>query len=216
MIGPFYVYLLSHPDGTPVYVGKGKDARMEEHEKYRTHNCALREIIADLKFQDLSLIKTKLHDGLAEDKAYELEAYEIARIGRRQFGVGPLVNRTDGGDQPRRIVFSDEHRAKLSAAKRGRRLPESHKAKIAASGMGRVVSQETRAKLSKINLGKKKVWREGSYERFVELQRQNNPGHTGHRHTAETKQRIREAATAQAALRRSKSAQALTSKEMRS
>lgn len=201
--GPFYVYLLSLPDGTPCYVGKGKDNRIDEHERYRTHNARLRTIINDLKKTGQSLIKTKLHENLSEDTAYELESAAIFRIGRCQFNVGPLVNRTDGGDRGRNIIVSAETRKKQRLAKLGKTLSPEHRAKIGASSKGRRHSQETAQLLREKMLGRKKVWREGSYERWVVLQRLNNPGHTGHHHSESTKAQLRELALAQWARKRS-------------
>lgn len=82
----------------------------------------------------------------------------------------PLTNLTEGGEGLSGMVFSQEHRAKISASNKGRRLTEETKTKLSAVAKGRrlsddhkkkllasrptVVSEETRKKLGAVHRGK--------------------------------------------------------------
>lgn len=87
----------------------------------------------------------------SESAAFELEKLLIAEIGRRDLGLGPLVNLTNGGDGSSGAIQSLEARAKKSAAMRGRSLSAEHVAKF----RGRVFSLETRMKISGALRGRK-------------------------------------------------------------
>src|ERR1700732_3623 len=98
-VGVFYVYLLFRINGTPCYVGKGKDDRWNDHERSkRFKNNFLKGIVAEAKVAGLDLPKVKIQEGLTEEAAHELECLLIKVIGRRNIGTGPLVNLTDGGE----------------------------------------------------------------------------------------------------------------------
>ncbi len=87
----FYVYVLFRPNGTPCYVGKGKDDRWLRMR--RRHNKHLSGII---KAAGGEIPSVKVRDGLSEHEAFDIEIALIAAIGREANG-GPLVNLTDGG-----------------------------------------------------------------------------------------------------------------------
>jgi hypothetical protein len=114
----------------PIYVGKGKRKRAYYYEK---RNKYLKNKIKKIG-KPIILIITK---DLEESKAFELEKFLIALIGRKDLGKGPLCNFTDGGEGPSGNIRSKETRKKMSIAKKGR-----------------IVSEETRKKLSDINKGK--------------------------------------------------------------
>lgn len=159
--GKVYVYVLSRPCGTPFYVGVGTGRRVAQHERYVA----------------VGLIKAPVHAIVAEIKATGVEVgYEIAawfedwadaaaeerRLiafhGRADLSLGPLANRTNGGQGTAGIDWhASPKRAeavrKAAEKNRGRKHTEEHRAKISASGKGRVVTAETRAKLSAANKG---------------------------------------------------------------
>lgn len=60
-------------------------------------------------------------------------------------------------DTKQKRTFSPEHRAKLSAAFRGKTKSPEHRAKLSASHRGKTKSPETRAKISASNRGKLQV-----------------------------------------------------------
>lgn len=78
-------------------------------------------------------------DNLTWEQACELEIFFIKKIGRRDLGLGTLVNLTDGGDGLNNI--SEETRLKMSISQSKRK----HK-------------QESKDKIS--NWGKNKTWEE--------------------------------------------------------
>jgi hypothetical protein len=119
----YYVYAyIRKSDGTPYYIGKGKNGRAyQKHGRIRVP-------------KDQSKI-VFYQTGLLEEDAFKLEKDYIRFFGRKDLGTGILRNMTDGGEGvsgPRepRGPMSEEHKVKL----RGPREPygpmsEEYKAK---------------------------------------------------------------------------------------
>ena len=152
----FYVYVKFRPwDGSPCYVGKGQGARAWEHE-IRTINGHLRNII---KKAGGSIPTVIIRDGMTEEEAFSLEIVLIKAIGRRDKGLGPLVNFTDGGEGTSAI--SEEIRlrknANISKSNTGKRQSPETRAKLSFIQKGKVISLETRAKMSET---RKRLYRE--------------------------------------------------------
>jgi len=81
----FYVYQYIREDGTPYYIGKGKDNR------------------AWIKHKNVEIPTDKKHINIIVDNLSELEAFEIEmrliwHYGRKIFGTGILENITDGSE----------------------------------------------------------------------------------------------------------------------
>lgn len=103
-----YVYLHRKTDsGEPFYVGKGKVKRGRIE---RPHATAKRSIIwqrtAAKHGVTVELVASCLDDAMAQ----EIEKAYIKEIGRRDLGLGPLVNLTDGGDGHANLVISERVR----------------------------------------------------------------------------------------------------------
>jgi len=82
----FYVYEYLREDGTPYYIGKGKDKRAWVKGKTEVG-----------KPTDDSRI-VLLKENLSNDEAKALEIELIAHYGRKDLGTGILRNKTAGGD----------------------------------------------------------------------------------------------------------------------
>lgn len=179
MVMNYYVYVLSRPNGTPFYVGKGVRARIDFHEwsasrGERTHKANLiRKIWACGEI----VAKTKVAVGLSHEQATQLERDLIVGYGRTSNG-GVLVNLTDGGDGApsfkhtpvslmkmraawkSRAPTSDETRKKMSTASTGRKLSDSAKAKLAAIcgqrhwNYGRTLSESHKQKLNAVRFSR--------------------------------------------------------------
>ena len=173
--GACYVYLIHHAtsvdtDGNPliVYVGKSGTAARCRH--WRNRNAAV------LALGEAGLLRKPVvvASGITLDEAFALEISEIARIGRKDLGLGPLENRCAGGrgvrnpNEGRREAISarsrspeniaamqsPQARAKSAASRRGKKMPPEAVEKAAASHRGRKRSAETRANISAARKGK--------------------------------------------------------------
>ena len=135
----YYVYAYLREDGTPYYIGKGRDDRV-----YAKHCINLPEDRTKIIF---------LEKNLTEVGALALERRYIEWYGRKDLGTGILRNLTDGGEgaSGRITIFTSEHKAKISAAQKGKKLTLEHKAKIGISMKGKKLPPKTlehRIKLS--------------------------------------------------------------------
>ena len=88
----YYVYIVYH-GFIPVYVGKGSGLRYLDHFDKGT-----------------GVIVSAL---MEEQAAFSYERVLIRMLGRKDLGLGPLLNATDGGDG---VEFTDKIRAKMRAA----------------------------------------------------------------------------------------------------
>lgn len=132
---PYYVYVLCDPrkpgefkygkwkfTHEPFYAGKGKGSRALRHFQDYIRNSAsqnyntrkTKRIAAIHRATGLEPI-VKYCRGLTEERAYDLEARVVAKIGRGRHG--PLVNLTDGGlggTGADRLPFTPERSAAMS------------------------------------------------------------------------------------------------------
>lgn len=135
----FYVYVVFRIDGSPCYVGKGKTQKFQCLDRRyihlrRSHNQWLRRIVS--KEGEVPIVT--IRSGLSEPEAFEIEIALIKAIGRHP--NGPLVNMTDGGDGL--VGLSAETRAKMSASKRGVIFSPEHREKLSQAKLGKKQTPE--------------------------------------------------------------------------
>lgn len=109
----YYTYAYLRNDGTPYYIGKGKNKRAYE----RKHN-------AFVPSKDRILFLKK---NLTEEKAFIHEIYMISIFGRKDLGTGILYNLTNGGDGASGYVYTEEQRKKMGDLRRGKKRPRQSK-----------------------------------------------------------------------------------------
>lgn len=131
--GKFYCYVLREPNGSPFYVGAGRERRIFQHVK---------DSRGKQRSRKLSIIRgiTKSGDrvnyeivGFFDEweKAIEAEKQLIAHYGRKDLGTGVLANLTDGGDGT--SGFGPDIISLLSRQKKGVKFSEEHKEALSAS-----------------------------------------------------------------------------------
>ena len=138
----FYVYVCFRTDGSPCYVGKGKGNRAATSYK-KTKNVYLRRIVSRCGGELPTVI---IRSGLAEAEAFAIERAFIAAIGRRDLGLGPLANRTDGGEGLSGHRFSKTTKKLLSKLTRARMAKLSREERVAmATNAARALPPEERS-----------------------------------------------------------------------
>lgn len=141
----YYVYAYLREDGTPYYIGKGKDKRAWSKQK---------NISLPLNKNNIVLIE----QGLSEIWALIRERYYIRWFGRKDKGTGILRNLTDGGDGTSGYKFSEEQKIKYRRGENsplyGKKFTEEHKQKLREAKLGTKQSPETRKKRSEALKGK--------------------------------------------------------------
>ena len=136
----FYVYAYLREDGTPYYIGKGKDRRAWVKGKGEVYHPV-----------DESRIKI-IKENLSEADAFVLEKALISQYGRKDLGTGILRNKSDGGEGPVGAKRSIETREKMSVAHIGKKFSEQHKQKLSASHSGKKLTTEHKKRITEANL----------------------------------------------------------------
>lgn len=152
----YYVYAYLREDGTPYYIGKGKNWRAYE----ANHN-----VLVPSKDRIVILL-----NNLTEEQAFANEKDYIAFYGRKNNNTGILRNLTDGGDGMSGYIHTEKTKqllreirskqifteeAKENLKRSMKRLSEEYKSGIRKHwAIGRKLTDEHKEKLSKINKGK--------------------------------------------------------------
>jgi len=174
MCKEFYVYLYLDPrkmgeyrygDGVysfeyePFYVGKGKDGRKTDHlneakRNYTEGNQLKLNVIRKIWKEGLEPIIIVYKDNLTEDEAiHQFEIPMIAAIGRRDKGLGPLTNLTDGGEGVSGYIMTEEDKLNQSInLKKYYKDPENRKK---ASEISKEVQNRPELKQKSRERGKK-------------------------------------------------------------
>jgi hypothetical protein len=113
------------------YIGIGKTIKrafsLSDRNKRWRNIIKFADYEVDIIFEDLSW-----------DEACEKEKEFIQIYGRRDLGLGTLVNMTNGGDGANGLIQTEETRKKLSKSLTGRTIPKETKAKISTTMTGRI------------------------------------------------------------------------------
>lgn len=128
----YYVYAYLRNDGTPFYIGKGKNKRIKQKH-------------SSVKVPDDSNIVI-LENNLTEIGALALERRMIRWYGRKDNNTGILRNLTDGGEGISGYMVSESTRNKISRSKKGQ----------TSNRKGIVMSEEQKKKISASNKGKRR------------------------------------------------------------
>ncbi len=146
----------------------------------------IRSLLAEGLDYEIAVLET----AEAEEMLPQLERWWIA-YGRAS--GWPLTNLTDGGDGWLGGNHSEEAKAKIAAAQRGKVYSDSTKAKLAAALLGKSRPPEVRAKLKKAATGK---------THSVETRAKMSATRKGRRHSAEHSKKIRDGLSRSWAARR--------------
>jgi hypothetical protein len=199
----YYTYAYLREDGTPYYIGKGKDNRAHRR-RYKG--------IKPPKDKNRILI---LKNNLNEEQAFKHEKYMISVFGRKDLSTGILHNRTDGGEGLSGFTHSEEtkqkmmkktvsenSRKKISNALKGRTISEEHRRKLSdaqkgekSHSYGKTPSAETKIKLSVAKKGDKnpnygKIASGETRRKLSDANKGQIPHNKGISHTEETKRKI--------------------------
>jgi hypothetical protein len=143
----YYIYAYLRQDGTPYYIGKGKDNRAWKKHSVRLPTNPNNIVI--------------MESNLTEIGAWALERRYIEWYGRKDIGTGILRNMTDGGDGPAGKIpwnkgkklppLTEEWKAKLSqSAKKRPPITDEIKKKMSEQRKGVPKSAEHRSKLAMV------------------------------------------------------------------
>lgn len=134
-----YIYDDICLDYEPFYVGKGTGDRsnlslLDRESPFKVNK------INKIRKSGGEIITLKLYENLENIESLDIEKKLINKIGRRDLGLGTLVNQTDGGDGRLKSTHSYETRLKISKTKKDKNLSIPH-------------TEETKRYLSDINKG---------------------------------------------------------------
>ena len=140
------IYKHLKPCGEVFYIGIGQEEKRAKSKSDRNnywHN------VVNKYGYEVQILKSDL----TWEDACEMEKVLISWFGRRDLGLGTLVNLTDGGEGNVGWVASDETRARMSKSKKGK-LPHNYgkkaskesKKRMAESATGRKHSNEAKEK----------------------------------------------------------------------
>jgi len=185
----YYIYAYIRQDGTPYYIGKGKNNRAwNKHYNIKRPKNEKQIVI--------------MESNLTEIGALALERFYIRWYGRKDNGTGILRNMTDGGEGVHNRVgwkHSEETKNKIKESNIGKiRSAESNlkqSKSMKNKNLGMKKSQEMKEKLSKSLKGRKKS------EEWVK-KINNNPEkirktaekHRGMKRSAEAREKMSKAA----------------------
>jgi hypothetical protein len=176
----YYVYAYLREDGTPYYIGKGKNNRAYVNTGRPASTPKDKNRII------------KLFENLTEEESFLKEIEKIKEYGRKDNGTGILLNKTNGGEGMSGHIPSEETRQKRSKKLKGRLISVKQRLQISKTlkeknltgekspNWGKKASEETRKKLSDSHKG---------YVPSEEARRKNGLAHKGKFVSEETRKK---------------------------
>lgn len=175
----YYVYIYLREDGSPYYVGKGRD------ERWKSKHHGVEVPPADRVIFPVTQT--------TEEWAHFMEMELIDLYGRLNDGTGILENWTDGGEGLNGYKHSKVTRRKISEVQKGKILSEEHKRKLSEAGKGVPKPPRTEEHKRKIGESKKGNQYCKGQTRSEESRRKMSESRKGKTHSEETKRKISEA-----------------------
>lgn len=154
----FYTYIYYDPSrgNEPIYVGKGKDRRAWDHINtlHRKKKHPLKHRLLFMRSIGTAPI-IGIYARFDEEFALFLEEELIAKFGRKDLGLGPLLNLTNGGEGHSGCIRTAETRKKIGIANMGKDRTHTVKSKdkISESCLGRKDTPAAKEKKSRANMG---------------------------------------------------------------
>lgn len=142
----FYTYAYLREDGTPYYIGKGKESRIIR--KHRRRNKQYFNPPNDTN----KIIFLKKN--LTEEQAFRHEKYMIAVFGRKDLGTGILRNMSNGGEGSSGFIMSREAKQKLSISHKGKKKSIETRMKMSSASKGRNLGRKHSEEAKKKMKGK--------------------------------------------------------------
>ena len=124
----YYTYAWLREDGTPYYIGKGRNGRA-----FRKGGPEKSRVLL-------------LKQNCTEEEAFKHEKYMISVFGRKDTGTGILINLTEGGDGSSGYLHTEETKQKMKGPK-----TNEHKQTLSEVRIRLWENPEYREKMTKIN-----------------------------------------------------------------
>lgn len=146
-----YVYRHIRLDTNQVfYIGIGNDSKYKRSFSKHNRNKHWHNIVNKTAIEiDI------LFDDIDYDEAKNKEIEFILLYGRRDFGLGTLVNMTNGGEGCLGIIVTDDVKSRISQNNKGRKVSQETRDKISLARKGFKHSDETKKKIGEFKKGKK-------------------------------------------------------------
>lgn len=116
----YVVYGLVDPrTEEPFYIGRGNQDRPKQSAK-RTNSLrkGKNQVITELYSIGLEPKIKILEKGITREDSYSKEEFYIKLIGRKDLGLGPLLNKSDGGRSDRGKIIPEETRRRIGVGHR--------------------------------------------------------------------------------------------------
>lgn len=199
----FYTYIYQdRQKGEPFYVGKGCNERAWDHLKSNRKSEFIYRIKKMIRESNPPIIS--IYSGFDNELACLVEQELISKFGRKNLGLGPLLNLTDGGEGAPNRLSTPEFRANMSKAKKGQKYSALASENFRRAMIGRIYTAERNANVSiglKGHLVSEETRLKIGAKSKINSAGENN-GMFGKQQTEETKQKIGEKVRAAAQAKR--------------